>query len=237
MQLERFVSRYYHPDLGIHGYRSGGRQHPSPPLDRRLETAMRAVGGPGRVWWAITLENDETEYEWVKREFLAAWKRAPVLFDVPLDPLAFRVSLAPHEMGGYNRHCAYTNTEAGFICLNRHCCHFDHERIVLSAGGEDVIVHERTHTRQAMLLGTHHIGGSRGKHRDLGWYQAVSEACPKYLGAEFPGSSWPASKSVRRGKSVGHQAVEGTLDEPTLTHWPQAMRPLVGDPSLPSVSR
>jgi hypothetical protein len=105
---------------------------------------------------------------------------------------------------------------------------------MLSPGVEDTIVHELTHTRQKMLLGTHHIGGSRGKHRDLGWYQAVSEACPRYLGAEFPRSSWPRSKSVRVGKYVGHQAIEGTLDEPTLYRWPQAMRALVGDPRLPA---
>jgi hypothetical protein len=166
-------------------------------------------------------------------------KWAPVLFAVPLDPLAFRVILAPGEMGPYNRRCAYSNTEAGLILLNRKCCYFDrqhHQHIMLEPGVEDVIVHELTHTRQKILLGTHHIGGSRGKHRDLAWYEAVSEACPKYLGLEFPRSSWPHSKSVRRGKSIGHQAVEGTLDEPTVTHWPEAMRALAGDPRLPRFS-
>jgi hypothetical protein len=106
----------------------------------------------------------------------------------------------------------------------------------ISEGAEDPIVHELTHTRQKMLLGTHHIGGSRGSHRDAAWYAAISEACPRYLGAEFPRSSWSRWKSVRRGKSVTKQAHEGTLDEPTITHWPQAMRPLVGDPRLPSVN-
>jgi hypothetical protein len=164
-------------------------------------------------------------------------KWAPVLFAVPLDPLAFRVDLAPIELGPYNKHCGYSNTEAGFILVNRKLCHFDPQhpqQIWLSPEVEDHIVHELTHTRQKMLLGTHHIGGSRGKHRDLGWYQAVSEACPKYLGFEFPRPSWPRSKSVRHGKSVGHQPVAGTLDEVTVCHWPEAMRPLAGDPRLPS---
>ena len=167
-------------------------------------------------------------------------KWAPTLFAIPLDPLAFRVILAPREMGGYNQHCAYANTEAGFILLNRHCCHFDHEQrqqIALSADVEDVLVHELTHTRQAMLLGTHHIGGSRVPHRDPGWYEAVSEACPRYLGIEFPRSTWPAWKSVRRGKSVIKERVKGTLDEVSVGHWPQAVRALAGDPRLPVTAK
>jgi hypothetical protein len=40
---------------------------------------MRAVGGPGRIWWAITLEDDQSQYGWIKREFVAAWKRAPAV--------------------------------------------------------------------------------------------------------------------------------------------------------------
>jgi hypothetical protein len=79
MQLERFVSRHYHPDLGIHGVWSGGTYQAPPLLDRRSETAMRAVGGAARVWWAITLEDDQTQYGWVKKEFIAAWKRAPAV--------------------------------------------------------------------------------------------------------------------------------------------------------------
>jgi hypothetical protein len=161
-------------------------------------------------------------------------KWAPVLFAVPLDPLAFRIFLAPGEMGGYNRHCAYINTQAGVMLLNRHCCQFDGAPIVLSPDAEDVIVHELTHVRQAMLLGRHHVGGSRGPHRDAGWYEAVSEACPRYLGAEFARSSWPRWKSVRRAKSVYKERVEGTLDEVTVGHWPEAIRPLAGDPRLPS---
>jgi hypothetical protein len=160
-------------------------------------------------------------------------KWAPVLFGVPLDPLTFRVVLAPVELGPYNRHLAYTMTEHGFILLNRHCCNFNHQQIVLSEDAEDVIVHELTHTRQAMLLGSHRIRSSRGSHRDAAWYEAISEACPRYLGAEFARSSWPAWKSVRRGKSVTKHAREGTLDEVTVCHWPQAMRALVGDPRLP----
>jgi hypothetical protein len=65
--------------------------------------------------------------------------------------------------------------------------------------------------------------------------QAVAEACPRYLGAEFPRSIWPRSKSVRSGKSVYKEQVAGTLAEPTLTDWPRAMRPLVGT-RLPVVS-
>jgi hypothetical protein len=165
-------------------------------------------------------------------------KWCPVLFDIPLDPLAFRVVLAPIEMGPYNQHYGYSNIEAGFILLNRKCCEFDpqhHQQIVLSGNVEDVLVHELTHSRQVMLLGRHHVGGSRGSHRDVAWYQAVSEGCLKYLGAEFPRSIWPRSKSVRRAKSVYKEPIAGALDEVTVCHWPQAMRPLVGT-RLPVVS-
>jgi hypothetical protein len=85
MQLERFLLKHYHPDLGIHGIWSGGREYAPPPLDRRTETAMRAVGGAARVWWAITLEDDQTQYGWVKKEFIAAWKRAPAVEQHLLD--------------------------------------------------------------------------------------------------------------------------------------------------------
>jgi hypothetical protein len=79
MQIERFVSRHYHADLGIHGIHCGGTYQAPPPLDRRIETAMRAVGGPGRVWWAINQEIDQSDYGWIKKEFVAAWKRAPAV--------------------------------------------------------------------------------------------------------------------------------------------------------------
>jgi hypothetical protein len=79
IQVERFVSRHYHPDLGIHGIHSGGKYQAPPPLDRRTETAMRAVGGAGRVWCAITEEVDQSDYGWIKIEFVAAWKRAPAV--------------------------------------------------------------------------------------------------------------------------------------------------------------
>jgi hypothetical protein len=79
MQLERFVLKHFHPDLGIHGIHCGGTYQAPPPLDRRIETAMRAVGGPGQIWWAITQEIDQSKYAFVKRDFLVAWKRAPAV--------------------------------------------------------------------------------------------------------------------------------------------------------------
>src|SRR5215831_1453046 len=50
-QIEKHVRRYYHPDLGFHGPWLGrGGPEPVPPLDRRTERAMRAVGGPYQIW-------------------------------------------------------------------------------------------------------------------------------------------------------------------------------------------
>src|SRR5262249_46848917 len=97
------------------------------------------------------------------------------------------------------------------------------------AGFEDFIVHELTHARQAQLQ-REHVGekgwtSKRGAHRDLGWYTAVSEACPKYLGVELPASVWP--KGPRTPKS--------TLTEAQMTHWPDSIRALAmsGDERLP----
>jgi hypothetical protein len=56
-------------------------------------------------------------------------------------------------------------------------------------GLEDFIVHELTHARQAQLLREHGWEMKRGAHRDLGWYTAVAEACPRYLGVEMPRSA------------------------------------------------
>jgi hypothetical protein len=49
-------------------------------------------------------------------------------------------------------------------------------------GSEDFIVHELTHARQRQLLREHG-----------GWYTAISEAAPNYLGVEVPPSLWPKS--------------------------------------------
>jgi hypothetical protein len=164
-------------------------------------------------------------------------KYAPVLFDVALDPLAFRVVLAPGEQGPYGRHTGYTMTDAGFILLNRFCCGFNGGEIFLLSPAEDVIVHELTHTRQAMLRGSHHRKrGSRGSHRDAAWYEAISEAAPRYLGVRFEPEVWPAWRSVcRNGHIVGKEPRPGTLDEVRVCHWPGAMRKLVsaGDKRLP----
>jgi hypothetical protein len=150
---------------------------------------------------------------------------APRLFAAPIDPLSIRVVLAPIEMGAYNRHTGY-HVGAGsesFILGNRHECHFHGDDIALNdqQGFEDFIVHELTHRRQGTLLREHagewgwalHPG--RGAHRDKGWYQAISEAAPNYLGVELPESAWP-----RRYNGC-------TLTEPEMTHWPASIRTLV----------
>jgi hypothetical protein len=157
-------------------------------------------------------------------------KHAPALFDEPMDPLTFRVLFAPGEMGPYNRHLGYTVTEGAFIVANRKCCEIQKHSLVLMDGFEDLIVHELTHNRQTVILGTHEITGTRGTHRDRGWYAAITEACPRYLGVAFPESLWPNRKSVREGKSVRKEVTPGRLDEPTVCHWPMAMR---GHPLLP----
>jgi hypothetical protein len=166
-------------------------------------------------------------------EVILKW--ASVLFAVPLDGLNIRVVLAPVELGPYNRHVgyAYDREQGAFILGNRHVVQLRGGTLVLTpqttqqpggswlAGFEDFIVHELTHVRQAQLLREHRGEKGwqmkRGAHRDLGWYTAVSEACPRYLGVEFPRSSWPTGPRTRKG----------TLSEVELTHWP-ITRPALG---------
>jgi hypothetical protein len=163
---------------------------------------------------------------------------APILFDVPIDPLSVRVVLAPHEMGGYNRHAGYHSGDGAgsetFILANMHYCKFN-------AGGDivinpqrftDFIVHELCHSRQADLL-RENIG-RRGwakerkvAHRDRGWYQAITEGSKNYLNLVVPETIWP-----KRGN-------EKTLTDSEATGWPESFRALVKDkdPRMPRPTR
>jgi hypothetical protein len=82
LQVARYVERHYHPDLGIHGIHCGGSYQAPPRLDERSELALRAVGGPSRV--SMALEQDD-QFGWVRKEFVAAWKRAPAVEQHLLD--------------------------------------------------------------------------------------------------------------------------------------------------------
>ena len=85
------------------------------------------------------------------------------MFEEPLNPLSFRVVFAPIEMGPYNRHTGYTHSPSAFILANRHCCGFGEDRAIALRGDfENFIVHELTHSRQKILLGTHHLKNARG---------------------------------------------------------------------------
>jgi hypothetical protein len=172
-------------------------------------------------------------------EIVLRW--AAILFAVPLDALNIRVVLAPVELGPYNRHAGYHYGPEGkgaFILGNRHVVRLNNGTLTLVQGqrwlSDDFIVHELTHARQVQLLREH---GSEedwkrkrgGAHRDRGWYTAISEACPRYLGVEFPPSSWP----------TGPRSRAGALTEVEATHWPGSFRKLmaVGDPRLPKICR
>jgi hypothetical protein len=158
-------------------------------------------------------------------ELVLRW--APILFAVPLNPLAIRVVLAPVEIGPYNKHRGYHHGDGtqALILANRHhvgpdLTILDHQEM------EDFIVHELTHARQQQLLKQNgwRVNVSRGAHRDLGWYAAVAEACPAYLQFVLPRSSWPTGPRTRAG----------TLSESDLTHWPRTIRNLAatGDSRL-----
>jgi hypothetical protein len=175
-------------------------------------------------------------------------KWASTLFTVPLDALNIRVVLAPIELGPYNRHKGYhygREGEGTFILGNRHIVTLRNGTLVLTqqttqqgggewlAGFEDFIVHELTHARQAQLQREHQgekdWASKRGAHRDLGWYTAVSEACPRYFGFELPSALWPK----------GPRTPKRTLSEVEMTHWPGSLRWLQSenDPRLASAHK
>jgi hypothetical protein len=173
-------------------------------------------------------------------ELVLRW--APKLFAVALEVLNIRVVLAPVELGPYNRHegyCAGGDGEAAFILGNRHMVRLYKNTLVLEHGlkrFKDFIVHELTHHRQRQLLAEHASDPAwrstrGGVHRDKGWYAAIAEAAPNYLGVEFPESSWPTGPRPRKGGSQ--------LTEVQATHWPDSFRPLVaaGDRRLPKVGK
>ena len=158
--------------------------------------------------------------------------KCAAMFGEPLDPLTIRVVLAPIELGPYNRHYGYTVTPKDgfhFVLGNRHICKIAADgSIVLHDGGLDLttdfVMHELTHHRQAQLNRALGHKRTRGDHRDPGWYGAIAEAAPRYLGVSMPESSWPHQKPK-----------PGRLTEVEATHWPQSFRPLIaaGDPRLP----
>jgi hypothetical protein len=163
-------------------------------------------------------------------EIVLRW--AERLFAVPLDVLNIRVVLAPVEIGPYNRSTGYCYGKGlgAFILGNRHIAEFWGGTIVLKPLDrvEDFLIHELTHMRQAQVLREHPEWKSkRGAHRDRGWYTAISEACPRYLGFQCPPSSWPTGPRTRAG----------TLTEVDMTHWPGSLRKLArtGDPRLPAI--
>jgi hypothetical protein len=163
-------------------------------------------------------------------EIVLDW--APRLFAAPIDPLTVRIVLAPVELGPYNRHRGYQagDGSTAFILLNRH-------HVRLRSGGleiiddqalVDVIVHELTHTRQHQLFQTNGWAAREGNgvHRDLGWYTAVAEACPNYLGVPLPPSVWPTGRRTR----------PGTLTEVEIA-WRAGSRPLLLPPGTSAARR
>jgi hypothetical protein len=149
-----------------------------------------------------------------------------------LNPLDFLIVLAPDELGPYNKHLGYTVVHRSpkaprYIVGNRHMCRFDNDGFIVPACDQqfliDFIVHEMAHHRQRDILLRNSIGQNRGSHRDRGWYKAVEEAAPAYLGVEFPPERWPRQK-----------ARDGRLTEVELTRWPHTFRELIAqhDPRL-----
>jgi hypothetical protein len=150
-----------------------------------------------------------------------------------LDPLTFRVLLAPVELGPYGKHIGYarptlTPGAPRYILANRFVCQWEGDAIGLAVAPQrmtDFLVHEMTHHRQVELAGR--MRGKRGDHRDPGWWGAIAEAAPHYLGVSFPASVWPMQK-----------AKPGRLTEVEATYWPDSFRRLIaaGDPRLRTIS-
>jgi hypothetical protein len=149
------------------------------------------------------------------------------LFDEPLDSLRIRVALAPVELGPYNKHAGYAQCGCGLILANRHHCDFSPEGEIIvkdPARILDFIVHELTHHRQDVLLKRHGWTQNRGSHRDRGWYTAIAEAAPRYLGVKFAEDIWPRRQSVRVNGTVRKQNDPLRLTEVEVTDWPDSFR-------------
>jgi hypothetical protein len=169
-------------------------------------------------------------------ELVVKW--ATTLFAVPLDSLNIRVVLAPIELGPYNRHAGYIHSADGaFILGNRHIVKWTGDGTLTLVQSdqwlsEDFIVHELTHARQAQLL-REHAGEPGwkptrpGAHRDRGWYAAIREAAPRYLGVELPPSLWPTGPRTRDGTNGLPTGRPGALlagaggDFRRYAHWRQ----------------
>ena len=107
----------------------------------------------------------------------------------------------------------------------------------------DFVVHELTHARQAQVMQANGWSfKTRGVHRDKGWYTAISEAAPNYLGVAVPERVWPRGPRTK---------ADVTLTEVEMTHWPRSLRdlarandprfvsdhkPVGGDPGKPDTS-
>ena len=140
-------------------------------------------------------------------EMVLRW--AATLFAEPLDALNIRVVLAPVELGPYNRHsgyCAGGEGQAAFILGNRHIVALRRHTLALVGSleyCEDFIVHEMTHHRQQQLEAAHACDPAwkrtaRGPHQCRGWYAAISEACPKYLGVGSHSGRGPPGRDRRK---------------------------------------
>jgi len=166
--------------------------------------------------------------------------RSATAFDEPVDALAIRIMLAPVEIGPYNRHSGYVSGSRvggggfSFILGNRHICEIADDGSVILCSNKyaertaDFVMHELTHLRQGQLIRKHGYPQTRGDHRDKGWFHAISEAAPRYLGVAFPRSIWPVQKP---------KPGCGRLTEVEVTHWPTSFRQLIasGDPRLRAV--
>jgi hypothetical protein len=146
-----------------------------------------------------------------------------------LHPLDFLVLFAPIELGPYNRHAGYTVTHRStkaprYIVGNRHMCRFDDDGFIVPACDQqdliDFLVHEITHQRQEIILRRYHIRQPRAKHNDRGWYGAIAEAAPAYLGVTFPPERWPLQNAER-------SLAAGRLTETEAYHWPNSFRELI----------
>lgn len=145
-----------------------------------------------------------------------------------LNPLDFRILLAPVELRPYNKHIGYTVSRRRqahaprYILGNRHVCRWqDDGSIGLACDHQfmiDFLVHEMTHHRQADILLRDGIRQNRGSHRDRGWYRAIEEAAPAYLGVEFPSERWPRQKTRN-----------GRLTEVETCRWPHTFRELIAN--------
>jgi hypothetical protein len=130
-------------------------------------------------------------------EIVLEW--APQLFAEPLNPLSVRVVLAPVELDRLTATPAVTPRSAPELRSRQPpSVPFLRRQVVLNEpqgfgtlSSTSWRTAARLHCCASTRVNRAGLNTSASAHRDKGWYSAIAEAAPNYLGVEVPADVWP----------------------------------------------